>query len=182
MKEGEIRYPGLRAERRKRLTPMDWASNYAAVRGDNTPEKNPMHCCKRGFGEWCWEASALQEEDRSRYFAYNTVQKQQRRTSFDHITTGNSNVREQVGQRIVLPSCHQGSWRNMRGRYCDAMALARRYGKPSFFISLTPAPRCCLNTKNAGCRTRTSCCSWLRRRARMVAQIDACVSAELPIP
>ena len=140
VEEGEITRPGSRAGKRKRITPMDWASYYMAVRGDNTPDENPLHCCKRGFSEWCCEAFALQEEDRFRFFASNAMQKQLRRTSFDHISTGNASVGEELGQRVVLPASHQGSWRNMYGRYCDAMALVRRYGKPSFFITFTCNP------------------------------------------
>jgi hypothetical protein len=131
---------GARHGKRKRITPMDWSSFYLAVRGDNTPEENPLHCCKRGFGEWCCEGFALQEEERFRFLASSTMQKKLRRTSFDHISTGNASVGEQLGTRVVLPASHQGSWRNMYGRYCDAMALVRQYGKPSFFITFTCNP------------------------------------------
>ena len=139
MDVGEI-CDGARGGKRRRLTPMDWASFYLAVRGDNTQEENPLHCCKRGFGEWCCETFALQEEQRLSFLARGDMQKKLRRTSFDHISSGNASVGEQVGQRVVLPASHKGSWRNMYGRYCDAMALVRRYGKPSFFITFTCNP------------------------------------------
>ena len=43
----------------------------------------------------------------------------------------------QIGQRVILPASYMGSPRNMYLRYADAMALVRRYGKPSFFITFT---------------------------------------------
>jgi hypothetical protein len=128
---------GCRRAKRKRITPMDWASFNMAVRGDNTHEENPLHCCKRGFGEWCCESFALQEEERLRFLRSDKMQQQLRRTSYDHIMRGDAQVGAQVGQRIVLPGSYPGSPRNMYMRYSDAMALVRKYGKPSFFVTFT---------------------------------------------
>jgi hypothetical protein len=45
-----------------------------------------------------------------------------------------------VGQRIILPATFTGSPRQMREAYLDAIALARRYGSPDFFITFTCNP------------------------------------------
>ncbi|XP_015189381.1 PREDICTED: uncharacterized protein LOC107073305 [Polistes dominula] len=41
---------------------------------------------------------------------------------------------------ILLPSTFQGSPRNMRERYHDAMAIVTKYGKPDLFITMTCNP------------------------------------------
>jgi hypothetical protein len=45
-----------------------------------------------------------------------------------------------VGLRIVLPSSHTGSPRNMQQLYQDSMALVRKFGKPDLFITMTCNP------------------------------------------
>ena len=45
-----------------------------------------------------------------------------------------------IGRKIVLPSTFQGSERNMRQRYHDAMAIVVKKGKPDLFITFTCNP------------------------------------------
>ena len=44
------------------------------------------------------------------------------------------------GKQIVLPASHIGGPRDMHNRYHDAMALVRKFGKPSYFITMTCNP------------------------------------------
>ena len=45
--------------------------------------------------------------------------------------------KNQVGRQVILPATHIGSPRDMHGRFQDAMAIVRRYGKPHLFITMT---------------------------------------------
>lgn len=46
----------------------------------------------------------------------------------------------EIGKKVVLPSSFQGSARNMRQRFHDAMAMVIRMGKPDLFITFTCNP------------------------------------------
>ena len=46
-----------------------------------------------------------------------------------------------IGRRVVLPSSYLGSARFIGQCYQDAMAIVRRYGRPSLFITFTANPR-----------------------------------------
>ena len=45
-----------------------------------------------------------------------------------------------IGRRVILPATHQGSPRNLSAHYQDAMAIARKHGGPSLFITFTCNP------------------------------------------
>jgi hypothetical protein len=59
-----------------------------------------------------------------------------------------------IGHRVILPSSHAGSPRNMHHRYQDAMAVVRRLRRPSLFITFT----------RNGRRSRASCFRAMTRR------------------
>ena len=44
------------------------------------------------------------------------------------------------GQRIILPSTHIGSERNMLQLYQDSMAICRAFRKPDIFLTMTANP------------------------------------------
>ena len=44
------------------------------------------------------------------------------------------------GQRIILPSTHIGSERNMLQLYQDSMAICRAFRKPDIFLTMTSNP------------------------------------------
>ena len=46
----------------------------------------------------------------------------------------------QAGTHVILPSTYKGSPRDNIQRYCDAMAVVRELGKPSYFITMTCNP------------------------------------------
>lgn len=54
----------------------------------------------------------------------------------DYVKNGN----ESTYRPIILPSTLQGSTRNIRERYHDAMAIVTKFGKPDLFITLTCNP------------------------------------------
>ena len=47
----------------------------------------------------------------------------------------------QVGRRVVLPSSYVGGDRFMQRLYQDSIAIVRRFGKPSLFITFTANPK-----------------------------------------
>lgn len=47
---------------------------------------------------------------------------------------------EQIGKKIILPRSFDGSPRDMAGKYQDAMAICKKYGKPTYFITFTANP------------------------------------------
>jgi hypothetical protein len=52
--------------------------------------------------------------------------------------TGDAHV--PCGKPVILPASHIGGPRDMYNRYNDAMALVRKFGKPSYFITMTCNP------------------------------------------
>ena len=46
-----------------------------------------------------------------------------------------------AGVHVILPSSYKGSPRDNIQRYCDAMAVVRALGKPSYFITMTCNPQ-----------------------------------------
>lgn len=51
-----------------------------------------------------------------------------------------NNESSETSRTIILPSTFQGSPRNMRERYHDAMTMVTKYGKPDLFITMTCNP------------------------------------------
>jgi len=70
-------------------------------------------------------------QDKLRADLYKNVRDQLRN---DDVSPSN------IGQTIILPSNIPGTVRYQQQKYQDAYALARRYGKPDFFITLTCDP------------------------------------------
>ena len=89
-------------------------------------------------------ALAKQEMQRLRYL--ETHQKEIRAELYQHLADAVSahdhDASElQAGKRVVLPGSFSGGPRNMHGRYQDGMAVVRKKGKPSFFITKTCNPK-----------------------------------------
>ncbi|XP_065321879.1 uncharacterized protein LOC135929292 [Gordionus sp. m RMFG-2023] len=56
----------------------------------------------------------------------------------DYLETKSNNIIP--GKAVILPSSFQGSQRNIRERYHDAMAIVLKFGKPDLFITFTCNP------------------------------------------
>ena len=46
----------------------------------------------------------------------------------------------EIGRTVILPSTFQGSPRNMRQRYHDAMSIVSKHGTPDIFLTFTCNP------------------------------------------
>ncbi len=64
-------------------------------------------------------------------------QQQQQQRPVNQEENIDNQVVEQVGRRVILPSTHHGSMRNMRQRYNDAMAIVAQEGQPDLFITFS---------------------------------------------
>ena len=58
----------------------------------------------------------------------------------DALIGDNDTVRGPIGRRTVLPSSYLGSSRFVSQCYQDSMAIVRRYGRPTLFITFTASP------------------------------------------
>lgn len=59
----------------------------------------------------------------------------------DFVAERATNTRLPAGRAIILPSSFQGSPRNMRERYNDAMSIVTKCGKPDIFCTFTCNPK-----------------------------------------
>ncbi|XP_040368295.1 uncharacterized protein LOC112192958 isoform X3 [Rosa chinensis] len=92
----------------------------------------------RLFQQFLVDAYATVEEDRLDWIRKN--QKNFRNEILKEMYTASSSgihKGHDLGQKIILPSSHTGSPRDMINNYQDAMAICRQYGNPDLFITFT---------------------------------------------
>lgn len=68
-------------------------------------------------------------------------QKKMKAEKYKHVISDLDEHREVVGRQVVLPASFKGGPRNMRALYQDSIALSRKYGKPSLFLTMTGNPQ-----------------------------------------
>ena len=100
-----------------------------------------LHMSQRLFQEWLVDSFANMEGQRLAFIKYN--QRKLRAETYsgvvDHVERGDANAAT-LGQRVILPSTHPQSPRNLHQLYHDAMAIVRKYGSPDLFITFTCNP------------------------------------------
>lgn len=79
------------------------------------------------------------ERGRLCYFELN--QKKMKAEKYKHVISALDQDREVVGRQVVLPASFKGGPRNMRALYQDSIALSRKYGRPSLFLTMTGNPQ-----------------------------------------
>jgi hypothetical protein len=99
---------------------------------------NPILYGRKLFQQWVVD-SYLQVEGNN----LNFIRQNQKKLRVDYykglidfVACGTSNT----AKPVILPSTFQGSPRNMRERYQDAMAIVTKFGKPDLFITMTCNP------------------------------------------
>ena len=106
---------------------------------------NALNRAGRLFQEYCCMALAKEEAQRLRWHRLNqkTIRAELFKSLSDAVSAHNSSSGERLaaGKRVVLASSFTGGPRDQWGRYQDAMAIVRKIGKPSFFITMTCNPR-----------------------------------------
>lgn len=99
----------------------------------------------RLFQEYCCMALAKTEAQKLRW--HETHQKEIRSELYQHLADAHathdqtSGEQLQAGKRVVLSSSFTGGPRDQVQRYQDAMAVVRKKGKPSLFITMTCNPK-----------------------------------------
>ena len=97
------------------------------------------------FQQYILDAYCRSEAMRMNWFRQN--QAQLRSETFDELqafASSTADVDDMPAQRcgtpIILPSTYAGSPRNMYALYLDTMAVVRRFGRPTYFITFTANP------------------------------------------
>jgi hypothetical protein len=87
------------------------------------------------------DAWAMTEQNRLTWLRYNqaTLRAEVYQGLQDAVVAGDHDL-EAVGKRIILPSSHMGSARNMQQLYQDSMGITRYFGKPDLFVTFTANP------------------------------------------
>ncbi|KAJ5751269.1 hypothetical protein N7533_008297 [Penicillium manginii] len=128
------------------------ARQYHAFRVFTRPDDfNPIHhACRLGHQYWV-DAYATIEQSRLRWFSghqddiradtYQGLADHLAEAVADTATEGTeAMITAPVGQRVILPSSHIGSPRFMKKICQDAIALIRKLGPPTLFITMTANP------------------------------------------
>lgn len=96
----------------------------------------------RLFQQWLVDVWALCDQSRLEWIRHN--QKQLRADLYsglaDALLRGDAEVAAAAGRRIILPSSYLGSSRFISQCYQDSMAIVRRFGRPTLFITFTASP------------------------------------------
>jgi len=129
---------------RKNVTMLQWTQYQLWDRTNNTQSLSfsPLLHGGKLFQQWIVD-SYLQVDANNLHFL-RTQQKKLRAETYkglmDYLLTTAAAENVPVGRSIILPSSFQGSPRNMRERYQDAMAIVQKFGKPDIFITFTSNP------------------------------------------
>ena len=102
-----------------------------------------IHRSKRLFCQYIVDMYAKQEHFRLTWVRLH--QKDLRADLYqgivDAVNSDNDISATNIGKRIILPSTFTGSPRQMHKMFQDGMAIVRKYGKPSLFITFTGNPQ-----------------------------------------
>ncbi|XP_004289561.1 PREDICTED: uncharacterized protein LOC101297391 [Fragaria vesca subsp. vesca] len=91
----------------------------------------------RLFQQYLVDAYATVEENELAYIrAHNDDYRIEKKMDIFAASSSGITESRDVGQRIILPSSHTGSPRDMINNYHDAMAICRQYGNQDLFITL----------------------------------------------
>jgi hypothetical protein len=108
------------------------------------------HAYRLGHQYWV-DAYATIEQSRLRWFSghQDNIRADTYQGLTDHLAEAIINtatkgteaiITAPVGQRVILPSSHIGSPRFIKKIYQDAIALIRKLGPPTLFITMTANP------------------------------------------
>ena len=116
------------------------------VRGDDPQHfDDALHRGSRLFQEYCCMALAKVEMQKLRWHRDNqkTIRAELYQNLADAVHTHDqaSGQAVQAGRRVILASSFTGGPRDQQQRFHDSMAVVRRIGTPSFFITMTCNPQ-----------------------------------------
>jgi hypothetical protein len=95
----------------------------------------------RLFQQYVVDIWAIYDQARLAWIRNNQTQlRAELYSSVADVVLGNNDAKAPVGRRTVLPSSYLGSTRFVSQCYQDSMAIVRRYGRPTLFITFTASP------------------------------------------
>ena len=137
--ESYVTVPVEPSNRRTKVSILQWKSAQLAVRRNKF---NPILYAGKLFQQWLVD-SYLQVEANN----LNFIRTQQNRLRadlysglVDHLANEANIAGRAAGRAVILPSSFQGSPRNMKERYHDAMAIVGECGSPDVFATITCNP------------------------------------------
>ena len=127
------------ARQRDRLTQRAYFRFYLHVRSDS--RLVPFAYC-RLFQQYVVDAWALCDQNKLTWIRSNqtTLRADLYNGVADALTRHDLDP-ESLGRRVVLPSSFLGGDRFIGQCYQDSMAIVRKYGRPSLFITFTANPK-----------------------------------------
>jgi hypothetical protein len=102
--------------------------------------------------EFLVDAWVVVKRNRLQYIRFNQVK--MKAAAYQKLVDSLENEHHIEEGRVILPSTFIGSPRSMSQLYQDAMALCRKYGHPSLFITMTANPNWPEITDNIPARDR----------------------------
>ena len=124
---------------RTHISLLQWKVAQIAIRVNRF---NPILHGGKLFQQWAVD-SHLQVEANNLNFIRNQQSRlrvEQYRGLMDYLNDAAVRQGISVGRMVILPSSFQGSARNMREKFHDAMAIVATQGKPDLFITMTCNP------------------------------------------
>ncbi|RCN51900.1 hypothetical protein ANCCAN_01988 [Ancylostoma caninum] len=120
-----------------RITQMKYYSYLFSIRDSF----NPILHAGKLFQQFAVDAYVKIEQNRLNY--HRTHQRDLRSDSYRGLQDylAGEDISGPPGNRIILASSHIGSPRAMQQSYQDAMAIVARYGKPTYFLTITCNPQ-----------------------------------------
>lgn len=118
---------------------QEWHTFYLHTRASD--QFSPLHHARDLAQEWWVDAYANVEQRRLEWLRVN--QQTLRSETYQEVCSAIQDgiPLGQVGRRTILPASFVGSPRYMTKSYYDSMALVRRFGKPTLFITMTCNPK-----------------------------------------
>uniref|UniRef100_A0A914DCA3 ATP-dependent DNA helicase n=1 Tax=Acrobeloides nanus TaxID=290746 RepID=A0A914DCA3_9BILA len=104
---------------------------------------NPLRLGGKLYQQYLVDAYVKVEQDRLDYHRYNQkeLKAEKYKILHDYLEQTADEQGRKVGKTFILNSSFKGSPRHCQQGYQDSMALVRKYGKPSLFITFTCNPK-----------------------------------------
>jgi hypothetical protein len=115
---------------------LEW---FAFLLFERKEDFSPILAGRSLFQEFLVDMYVVVERSRLQFITFN--QGKLKAAQYDKLISLIDGVAPSCGRRIILPSSFIGSPRYMRQLYQDSMAICRKYGPPSLFITMTANPR-----------------------------------------